>query len=90
MSETDEYYNLFMKQFIQTLAQLSAVLVTSTLAVPAYTYYTRRNLVNNQTNTYPYNEDFVHNTFENFKNEVDTEIDDDDDTSLENVNSTSS
>jgi hypothetical protein len=30
-----------MNQFIQTLAQLSAVLVTSTLAVPAYSYYTR-------------------------------------------------
>lgn len=41
-SGESDYYNLFMSQFIQTLAQLSAALVTSTLAVPAYSYYTRR------------------------------------------------
>jgi hypothetical protein len=38
------YYNLFMKQFVQTLAQLSAVLVSSTLAVPAYSYYMKGGL----------------------------------------------
>lgn len=45
-----EYYNLFMNQFIQTLAQLSAVLVTSTLAVPAYSYYTRGTFLNQRLN----------------------------------------
>lgn len=34
-----DYYNVFMKQFIQTLAQLSAAVVTSAVAVPVYSYY---------------------------------------------------
>ena len=36
-----EYYDIFMKQFMQTLGQLGAAIVTSALAVPVYTYYTR-------------------------------------------------
>lgn len=39
-----EYYNIFMKNFVQTLAQLSAAVVTSTFAVPLYSYYSRRRM----------------------------------------------
>jgi hypothetical protein len=76
-----DYYNLFMKQFIETLAQLSAVLVTSTLAVPAYTYYSKRNLVkngNNQPYNQPYNQQYnqtYNNKLSTFANETDSESD---------------
>lgn len=36
-----EYYDIFMKQFMQTLGQLGAAVLTSSLAVPVYSYYTR-------------------------------------------------
>lgn len=39
MSNCQDYTNLFINQFIQTLAQLSAVIVSGSLAVPAYSYY---------------------------------------------------
>lgn len=39
------YYDIFVKQFLQTLGQLSAGLLTSTLAIPVYSYYVRRNTV---------------------------------------------
>ncbi len=73
----NDYYNLFMKQFIETLAQLSAVLVTSTLAVPAYTYYSRRNFVKNEKT---YSKNFVNydvkeNKLSTFANETDSESD---------------
>ena len=45
-----EYYDIFMKQFMQTLGQLGAAVVTSTLAVPVYSYYTR-NLVSKKRDT---------------------------------------
>jgi len=40
-----EYYDIFMKQFMQTLGQLGAAILTSTLAVPVYSYYTRNSLL---------------------------------------------
>ena len=82
MSGNDDYYNLFMKQFIETLAQLSAVLVTSTLAVPAYTYYSRRNLVKNENNQTQFDIKKV-SDLSSFSNQTDTEsdIDVDDSTS---------
>lgn len=42
------YYEIFMKQFVQTLAQLTAAAVTTTLAVPLYNYYVKRSLMYNQ------------------------------------------
>lgn len=36
-----EYYDVFMKQFMQTLGQLGAAVVTSALVVPVYSYYSR-------------------------------------------------
>ena len=36
------YYEIFMKQFVQTLAQLSAAALTTTLAVPLYNFYIKQ------------------------------------------------
>jgi hypothetical protein len=41
------YYEIFIKQFVQTLAQLSAAALTTSVAVPLYNFYIRRN-----SNTY--------------------------------------
>lgn len=38
------YNEIFMTQFIQTLAQLSAGVVTAVFAVPVYSYYIKGNL----------------------------------------------
>jgi hypothetical protein len=84
-SGESDYYNLFISQFIQTLAQLSAALVTSTLAVPAYTYYTRRfNVVSYEKNmekTMEKNtEKTVDNTIGDLTDDI-TDLDDSDDDS---------
>jgi hypothetical protein len=42
------YYEIFMKQFVQTLAQLTAAALTTTLAVPLYNYYVKRSFVYTQ------------------------------------------
>jgi len=59
----ENYSELFINQFIKTLAQLSAVLVSGSLAVPAYTFYMKRtndlqhiNSVNNVDDTVLLNE----------------------------------
>lgn len=49
------YNEIFMTQFIQTLAQLSAGVVTSIFAVPVYSYYVKRNLF---SVTNEYNEEY--------------------------------
>ena len=41
------YYEIFMNQFVQTLAQLSAAALTTSVAVPLYNFYLRR-----KNNTY--------------------------------------
>jgi hypothetical protein len=48
------YNEIFMTQFIQTLAQLSASVVTAVFAVPVYSYYVKGNLfsVTNEFNEY--------------------------------------
>lgn len=46
------YNEIFMTQFIQTLAQLSAFLTSSLLAVPVYSYYVKGRLQE-------YNESYV-------------------------------
>lgn len=38
------YNEIFMTQFIQTLAQLSAGVITAVFAVPVYSYYVKGNL----------------------------------------------
>jgi hypothetical protein len=38
------YNEIFMTQFIQTLAQLSAGVLTAVFAVPVYSYYVKGNL----------------------------------------------
>jgi len=80
-SGESDYYNLFISQFIQTLAQLSAALVTSTLAVPAYTYYTRRfNVVSYEKNMEKTMEKTVDNTIGDLTDDI-TDLDDSDDDS---------
>jgi hypothetical protein len=76
-SGESDYYNLFMSQFIQTLAQLSAALVTSTLAVPAYSYYTRRFNVASSENIM---EKTIDNTIGDLTDNI-TDLDDSDDDS---------
>ena len=76
-SGESDYYNLFMSQFIQTLAQLSAALVTSTLAVPAYSYYTRRFNVASREKTM---EKTMDNTIGDLTDDI-TDLDDSDDDS---------
>lgn len=49
------YNEIFMTQFIQTLAQLSAGVVTAVFAVPAYSYYVKGNLF---FSTNEYNEEY--------------------------------
>lgn len=48
------YNEIFMTQFIQTLAQLSAGVITAVFAVPVYSYYVKGNLfsVTNEFNEY--------------------------------------
>ena len=80
-SGESDYYNLFISQFIQTLAQLSAALVTSTLAVPAYTYYTRRfNVVSYEKTMEKNTEKTVDNTIGYLTDDI-TDLDDSDDDS---------
>jgi len=38
-----DYYETFIVQFIQTLAQLSAGILTASVAVPMYSFYVRGN-----------------------------------------------
>ena len=49
------YNEIFMTQFIQTLAQLSAGVVTAVFAVPVYSYYVKGNLF---SVTNEYNEEY--------------------------------
>ena len=49
------YNEIFMTQFIQTLAQLSAGVVTAVFAVPVYSYYVKGNLF---FSTNEYNEEY--------------------------------
>jgi hypothetical protein len=46
------YSELFINQFIQTLAQLSAVIISGSLGIPVYNYYIKsyKNQINNNEN----------------------------------------
>jgi hypothetical protein len=48
-----DYYNVFMRQLVQTLAQLSASLIGAAVAVPFYSYYVKgsRNQMNVKSNS---------------------------------------
>lgn len=54
----NDYFNLYMTQLFQTLGQLSAALLTSTLAIPVYSYYSR--YMRNNT-SYEYDNNFDNN-----------------------------
>lgn len=74
-SDYFDYSNLFIKQFIQTLAQLSAVIVSTTVAVPVYSYYVRF-LSNTKGTKCTVNEnDFTNKTeTEGYENQVEEEF----------------
>lgn len=59
-----DYYEIFMTQFFTTLAQLTAGILSASVAVPVYSYYTRGNfyLVDNQEH---FNEIHKTNSMEN-------------------------
>ena len=84
----NDYFNLYMTQLFQTLGQLSAALLTTTLAVPVYAFYSRYSRTTNNTNyeIFEENSNFVgsnNNTAENTCDEedidadIDADIDDD-------------
>ena len=99
MSNTchNDYFNLYMTQLFQTLGQLSAALLTTTLAVPVYSFYTRynRNTDNTHYEMFEENSNFVdtNNTAENTCDDadinadidegIDGDIDDDDSSDLD-------
>jgi hypothetical protein len=89
MSNTceNDYFNLYMTQLFQTLGQLSAALLTTTLAVPVYSFYTSYSRKTENTHYEIFEEEnsnFVdsnNNTAENTCDEADIDADIDDDSS---------
>lgn len=76
----NDYFNLYMTQLFQTLGQLSAALLTTTLAVPVYSFYTRynRNTDNTHYEIFEENSNFVdsnNNTAENTCDDADIDAD---------------
>ena len=73
---SDNYYNLYLTQFFTTLGQLSAVLLSTTLAVPMYSFYVakRRGYQNIQSDLET--DDVVSNSSEN-ENEDDQDENED-------------
>jgi hypothetical protein len=80
------YNEIFMTQFIQTLAQLSAGVVTAVFAVPVYSYYVKGNLFREYNE---YNEeinDINKDKSSNVNNDdrsSDTDVEDNDETEQE-------
>lgn len=70
----NDYTNLYLTQLFKTLGQLSAALLTTTLAVPVYSFYSRY-----------YRESRGNHVFEMFKDRYT-----DDDMESENANNQSS
>jgi hypothetical protein len=48
----NEYMNLYLTQLFKTLGQLSAALLTTTLAVPVYSFYSRYYTEDRNINNY--------------------------------------
>lgn len=48
----NEYVNLYLTQLFKTLGQLSAALLTTTLAVPVYSFYSRYYMQENNSTSY--------------------------------------
>lgn len=71
-----DYYNIFIKQFIQTLAQFSAAIITSAVTVPVYSYYKRSSLMSSNE-VYEFNHDNVEESENITEREVTEENDDD-------------
>lgn len=69
------YYDVFFKQFLQTLGQLSAGLLTSTLAIPVYSYYVRRNNVNKNNDSVDEEKKDDQESVKGYEGDSDTETD---------------
>jgi len=88
---SESYYEIFMNQFVQTLAQLSAAALTTSVAVPLYNFYVRRknNIYEevNQEDLEEEDQDLEENNQEN--NEADHEANeaDEEDNSSDNSSS---
>lgn len=77
------YQELFMKQLVQTLAQIAAGLLSSSIAIPLYSYYKTKFMTNSFEDL-----DFDDNDDENDDEQVgqvDNDDDDDDDDDLEEI-----
>ena len=82
---SEDYYQIFMTQFIQTLAQLSAAVLTTSLAVPLYNFYVKRTAQNKITS-----EEYEVNEKYHDKYDLHNPIDDIDDELLASSSDTSS
>lgn len=77
-----DYYEIFMTQFVTTLAQLTAGILSASVAVPVYSYYTRGTFTLSEYNDH-YNE--IHNS-ENESDESEMNQSENDDTeSINNI-----
>lgn len=46
------YFDIYINQLFSTLGQLTAILVSSTVVVPMYTYYSRRLILDEHKNRF--------------------------------------
>lgn len=72
------YYDIYMTQLFQTLGQLSAAIISGSLALPVYSYYFRSNTRNLTEKTTQKNEFEFDNEFSNdfqVNNNYDSESD---------------
>lgn len=79
------YQDLFIKQLVQTLAQISAGLLSSSIAIPIYSYYKTKFM----TNSFEYEDldENNENLDENEEDELDENDDDDDLEEIEDIDS---
>ena len=86
MSNSQEYYQIFINQFIQTLAQLSAVIISGSLAVPVYSYYVKGRAVQ-QRDSSRYSENQFLNVNKSTENENDSDSENDSNSETTSENS---
>lgn len=72
-----DYYEIFMTQFVTTLAQLTAGILSASVAVPVYSYYTGNTFTfgNNEHYNELHQSESMEPNSENNETETETEID---------------
>lgn len=76
---SSDFLELYLSQFFTSLGQLSAMLVSATVAAPMYSYYMRRNVqvsVNNEEETQEESDENQEENDENQEENDDTVNDD--------------